>query len=494
MVDKLALASLVLLATGPVYLGLLLAYGANPTTLNVGYAPTQPVPYSHALHVGKLGMDCRYCHNTVEKAGMAALPPTETCMNCHTAILPNSAKLAPVRESYTSGMPIPWVKVHDIAGYVFFTTCPRQRGGGLRGMPRTGGSNGSGRDRQAAEHGLVSGLPPRSGPVTTSEDQLPTCNGRRPAIGPPWAGTQGQVSREHEYGLRDMPSMTPPDMPSNGPEVDSGTSVCRLSTAHGVCRIHCLAPVLAEPGGIGRYAGLWGELNLAGPGRGRGPARPGTMYPWSAAVPETMAASLGLAGLATTGCIRLPEEKLAPYAHRPENRMPGTPVSYATAMEIGGVAQGLLVTGFDGRPIKIEGNPSHPLNRGAADMLAQASVLELYDPDRSFGVIKKTLQRGRGGDGPDDKPDVVSQTISWDEFRSEFTKQLPADGAGFCVLSEASNSPSLAAMRAKFQKRFPKAEWYEYEAVSDDNVREGTLAAFGLDGNRCSNWRMPRSS
>ena len=102
---------------------------------------------------------------------------------------------------------------------------------------------------------------------------------------------------------------------------------------------------------------------------------------------QTMAASLGLAGLATTGCIRLPEEILAPYAHRPENRTPGNPVSYATAMEIGGVAQGLLVTSYDGRPIKIEGNPSHPLNRGAADFLAQASVLELYDPDRSFGVV-----------------------------------------------------------------------------------------------------------
>ena len=65
--NKLALGLLLLLATGPVYIGLLLAYGANPTTLNVGYAPTQPVPYSHALHAGKLGMDCRYCHNTVEK-------------------------------------------------------------------------------------------------------------------------------------------------------------------------------------------------------------------------------------------------------------------------------------------------------------------------------------------------------------------------------------------------------------------------------------------
>ena len=110
-----------------------------------------------------------------------------------------------------------------------------------------------------------------------------------------------------------------------------------------------------------------------------------------------MGASLGLAGLTATGCIRLPEEKLAPYAHRPENRMPGTPVSYATAFELGGVAQGLLVTSYDGRPIKIEGNPSHPLNAGAADTAAQASVLELYDPDRSFGVSTNRRGERRAG-------------------------------------------------------------------------------------------------
>ena len=142
--NKLALGLLLLLATGPVYVGLLLAYGANPTTLNVGYAPVQPVPYSHALHVGKLGMDCRYCHNTVEKTGMAALPSTETCMNCHTAILPNSAKLAPVRESYKSGTADPLGQSPRHRRLCLFQPQrPRQRGSGLRGMPRTGGSNGS---------------------------------------------------------------------------------------------------------------------------------------------------------------------------------------------------------------------------------------------------------------------------------------------------------------------------------------------------------------
>jgi menaquinone reductase, multiheme cytochrome c subunit len=118
--NKAVIALLVAAATVPIYLGLLLAYGANPTTLNVGYAPVQPVPYSHALHVGKLGLDCRYCHTTVERAAMAALPPTGVCMNCHKAILPESTKLAEVQKSYVEGSPIPWIKVHDLADYVYF--------------------------------------------------------------------------------------------------------------------------------------------------------------------------------------------------------------------------------------------------------------------------------------------------------------------------------------------------------------------------------------
>jgi menaquinone reductase, multiheme cytochrome c subunit len=118
--NKAAAAVLLGLLALPLYLGVLLAYGANPTTLNVGYAPVQPVPYSHAVHVGRLGMDCRYCHTTVEKAAMAALPSTDICMNCHKAILPNSPKLAEVYRSYVEGSPVPWVKVHDLADYVYF--------------------------------------------------------------------------------------------------------------------------------------------------------------------------------------------------------------------------------------------------------------------------------------------------------------------------------------------------------------------------------------
>jgi hypothetical protein len=118
--NKAAVGVLLTAAGLPLYVGLLLGYGAHPTTLNVGYAPVQPVPYSHALHVGKLGLDCRYCHTTVEQIAMAALPPTDVCMNCHKAILPDSPQLAEVRKSYVEGTPIPWIKVHDLADYVYF--------------------------------------------------------------------------------------------------------------------------------------------------------------------------------------------------------------------------------------------------------------------------------------------------------------------------------------------------------------------------------------
>ncbi|MCS7182950.1 MAG: cytochrome c family protein [Thermoanaerobaculum sp.] len=110
----------VLLVVVPLYLVVLLGYGASPKTTDVGYAPEQPVPYSHALHVGQLGLDCRYCHTTVEQAAEAAVPPTQTCMNCHARVRAASPKLLSVRESYATGLPIPWVRVHDLPDYVYF--------------------------------------------------------------------------------------------------------------------------------------------------------------------------------------------------------------------------------------------------------------------------------------------------------------------------------------------------------------------------------------
>ena len=109
-----------LLVLGPAYVVVLLALGGSPQATAVGYQPPQPVPYSHALHAGKLGIDCRYCHTTVEVAAHAAVPPTQTCMNCHAKIRAESPKLIPVRESYATGLPVPWVRVHDLPDYVYF--------------------------------------------------------------------------------------------------------------------------------------------------------------------------------------------------------------------------------------------------------------------------------------------------------------------------------------------------------------------------------------
>ena len=110
----------VLLFGLPAFLVVFVWLGGSPKTLQVGYMPDQPVPYSHALHAGELGLDCRYCHNTVEQAAHAAIPPTQTCMNCHAKIRAESAKLAPVRASHASGMAVEWIRVHDLPDYVYF--------------------------------------------------------------------------------------------------------------------------------------------------------------------------------------------------------------------------------------------------------------------------------------------------------------------------------------------------------------------------------------
>jgi NAD-dependent SIR2 family protein deacetylase len=86
----------------------------------VGYAPEQPVPYSHQLHAGQLGMDCRYCHNNVERSAYAGVPSTQTCMNCHANVKKDSPILQPIRDSWKTGDPVPWVRIHKVADYAYF--------------------------------------------------------------------------------------------------------------------------------------------------------------------------------------------------------------------------------------------------------------------------------------------------------------------------------------------------------------------------------------
>jgi len=95
-------------------------YYATPAYLRVGYQPVQPVPFDHSLHAGQLGMDCRYCHASVEKSATSSVPAAQTCMNCHSIIKTQSPLLEVVRKSYETGDPVPWVKIHQAPDYVYF--------------------------------------------------------------------------------------------------------------------------------------------------------------------------------------------------------------------------------------------------------------------------------------------------------------------------------------------------------------------------------------
>lgn len=112
--------SAVLAIGGLIYAVVLVTWGFSPQNSAMGYAPEQPIPYSHELHVGRMGMDCRYCHTSVETAAKANVPPTATCMNCHATVRTGSEKLAPLRESFETGKPVEWVKVHDLPDFVYF--------------------------------------------------------------------------------------------------------------------------------------------------------------------------------------------------------------------------------------------------------------------------------------------------------------------------------------------------------------------------------------
>lgn len=118
--NRIRSVGVLLLVLGILYNTFLIGYAGSPKTTDVGYAPIQPVPFQHSLHAGELGLDCRYCHSTVERAAFAAIPTTEVCMNCHSMVRTTSPRLALVRESYATGLPMQWIKVHDLPEFVYF--------------------------------------------------------------------------------------------------------------------------------------------------------------------------------------------------------------------------------------------------------------------------------------------------------------------------------------------------------------------------------------
>jgi MoCo/4Fe-4S cofactor protein with predicted Tat translocation signal len=194
---------------------------------------------------------------------------------------------------------------------------------------------------------------------------------------------------------------------------------------------------------------------------------------------KLMGASLALAGL--SGCVFQPPEKIVPYVKQPEEHVPGKALFFATAAPILGAATPVLVRSNEGRPTKIEGNPDHPNNRpldfpaedpirdprgsSATDIFSQASILSLYDPDRS-----QTLTF---------REDIRTWTAFVHEMRSALDEQRPKQGAGIRFLTESIVSPTFGAQMKATLAALPKARWHQYEPANRDNARAGAVAAFG---------------
>src|SRR3954462_5214322 len=156
---------------------------------------------------------------------------------------------------------------------------------------------------------------------------------------------------------------------------------------------------------------------------------------------KLMSASLALAGV--SACTRHPAEELVPYVRQPEEIVPGKPLFYATAMPMNGVGMGLLVESHEGPPTKIEGTPDHPASRGATDLFAQASILGLYDPDRS-----QTLTH---------LGEIRTFTSFVAQAKEILAAQREKQGAGFRLMAETVASPTFAAQMRDFNARFPQA-------------------------------------
>ncbi len=182
---------------------------------------------------------------------------------------------------------------------------------------------------------------------------------------------------------------------------------------------------------------------------------------------KLMAASAALSGL--TACTKLPTEKIVPYVRAPEEIIPGKPLFYATSMVDRGIAIGLLVESQMGRPTKVEGNPDHPGSLGASNIFCQASVLTLWDPDRSQTVLRE----GRISDWP-------AFLATADDLRANLAS---TKGDGLRILTETTSSPTFAAQMRSLLAQFPSAKWYAHEPCGNHAAHAGARLAFGHNMN-----------
>ncbi len=178
---------------------------------------------------------------------------------------------------------------------------------------------------------------------------------------------------------------------------------------------------------------------------------------------KLMGASMALAGM--TACTKQPLEPIVPYVRQPEELVPGRPMFFASAFTLGGYGSPVLVESHMYRPTKIEGNSLHPASQGGTDVYAQASVLDMYDPDRSQNVMYMG--------------DISTWSALSAALQGPLNAQKSINGSGIRILSRSFSSPTLADQMQQLLKRFPEAKWHFYEPVNRDNVYAGAQMAFG---------------
>jgi MoCo/4Fe-4S cofactor protein with predicted Tat translocation signal len=178
---------------------------------------------------------------------------------------------------------------------------------------------------------------------------------------------------------------------------------------------------------------------------------------------KLMGASIALAG--ATACTRQPDELIVPYVRQPEDVVPGKPLFFATTMTLGGIGTGLLAESHMGRPTKLEGNPDHPSSVGATDLYGQATVLTMYDPDRTQSVTYRGEIRAWGG--------------FVEAMRRQLSELQGAGGASLRFLTETVGSPTLGAQMRELVAAIPQAKWHQYDPASRENAYAGGALAFG---------------
>ena len=387
----------------------------SPKHLEIGYQPEQPIPYSHSLHAGELGIDCRYCHYNVEDAAHANIPSAELCMNCHSNIKQDSPHIKKLKQHYESGEPIEWINVHMLPDYAYFNHS-RHVNSGVSCVQCHGRVDQMEVVRQVESLSMGWCLECHRNPenYVWPKDKVTKLG---------WEPAEDQV----EMGKRLVEEyhLNPNDECSTCHKIKQGEVMDKqwrsLEDLSGSKAIDSFkyrefsegASVLED--GVSRRSFI-----------------------------KLLGSTAALAGI--SGCnIRKPYYKIKPYSKKVEHVVPGNPIYFTSALQCGLDVSGILIETHEGRPTKVEGNPTFPGSTGSSTALQQAEILNLYDPDRLSEPLNSTKSVGL-----DSFKDWVS------DKRREFKQDK---GKGLAIVVEESLSPTFHKELSSLKKSFLKLKY-----------------------------------